>query len=135
MTERIEPVEQMNRLEQQVRAVSTGFLILVGTLFVFGFLLDLSSQLVIPSLSRMYEEMLPGEPLPFLTMLAIQWRAFSLGLDLVLLAVIAALAASKKIVPLVLVGTVLTLFLLGKALLTAFAMKLPLLKLIEKLGG
>ena len=135
MTDNAETTERMDRLEQQVRAVSTAFLLFVGVLFVFALLLDVGAQLQIPSLSRLFDEMLPGEPLPLLTLVVIEWRVRSLVLDLVLLAAVAAAAVSKKLVLLVPIGTVAALLLLGKALLTTFALKLPLLRLLDKLGG
>jgi len=126
---------RVDRIEGQLGSTNRVLLVLIGFLFVLALALDISAQLRIPAFCRMFDEMLPGEPLPALTVLVIKGRLLSLVIDAVLLAVLIVLLVGRKIPLLVPVAAALTVVVLAKAMLTGFALTLPLLNLLTKLAG
>lgn len=126
---------QVEELESQLGRVSWSLLLLIGLLFGFALLLDVSVQLGIPRLCKIFDEMLPGEPLPALTAMVIQGRGLSFGIDFVLLAGVVVLFATRRAPMLVPIGTVATVVLISKAMLSSFALMMPLLRLLDKVGG
>ena len=135
MTENHDISERLERLERREGCVIQALLVLVGLLFVVAFILDIGVQFAVPAVSRMLDQMMPGEPLPALTLMVIKGRAVSLGLDVVFLAGVIALLASRKRAIVIPVGTAAAVILAVKAALTWFALLLPILSMVRKLTG
>jgi len=135
MTDTTDIASKVEQLEKRLRNVTASVLLLVGLLFVCALVLDIAVQRRIPGLCKVFDEILAGEPVPALTLIAIKGRAISFTIDLALLAAVVVLAARRKLPLLVPVGTAAAFLVLAKAAATSFAMVLPLLPLLHKLGG
>jgi hypothetical protein len=127
--------QRVKGLEAQVAAIYRALICLLLFLAVFGLIADLSVQLRMPDFSKVFAEMLSGEPLPALTSFVIQTREIGIALGLVLFLSVVALAVLRRWTVFLSYGTAVALFLVAKATVTGVALRLPLVRPVEMLGA
>jgi len=127
--------EKVEELEKKVIAFEgvTKALLIFG--LIFSYLMNLKTVLSIPKFSKIFAEMLDGEYLPASTSIFMNNGRMFLAFDTVILIVLLIwLLRTKQ--PYAYISCCICIFgLLLQEALSVIAMFMPLLRLVEKLGG
>lgn len=127
--------ERLAAVERELARITRSLVVFVVSGVIIAFVIDIFVLATIPMTVSMIDELLEGIPIPGLTLLVIRFRLAAVIFDIVLVTMITGLAFARKLVVLLPAATAVALLLVCKAMVTAFAMKLPLIKIMDCLGA
>jgi hypothetical protein len=106
-----------------------------GIILLIALAGDAAIWIATAKFSKIFAEMLEGEPLPTITRITFNAPPFYLGLDILLGIACVSLALARKNTQAAFLGIFIALFLCLKTLVSVLAFFMPLIVIVQKLGG
>ena len=122
-------------MEKRVKILESTLYILVFTLFAFALFFDLFVTATVPRFTKIFQEMLGGEPLPALTEMIMSFSVHGLGIDFLFVLILIALFMTSKLKYFLPAGVAFIIIICVKIVFIYTGLMLPILVVIKKLGG
>jgi hypothetical protein len=123
----------MSKIESKTENKTVYVLIII--LFCCILLLDIMAVSNVFKYMKIFEELLEGEPLPYLTKIVVENRWALLIIDAVPLFLIAGFLFKRNRKYVILTIQICSFILIIKMSLTYIAINLPLMSIVQKIGG